>query len=138
LNYESHNRELCLPLCRSPHSRITQDLKISGDCAFIKSLGGGKPAAIKRVLEYQACDDKICYSRRVCRQAGKCGCYPWTASAYWLNWDKICDWRCPENPDSGKSRVILFAGRYPLILLEPPAVQNTPIASSFIKQKYKA
>ena len=36
-------------------------MKISGDRAFIKSLGRGKTVAIKGVLKYQACDDKICY-----------------------------------------------------------------------------
>jgi hypothetical protein len=34
-------------------------VKISGDRAFIKSLGGGKTVAIKEVLKYQACDDPL-------------------------------------------------------------------------------
>jgi hypothetical protein len=59
------------------HFRVTQDVKISGDRAFIKSLGGGKTVAIKGALKYQALDDKICYFSEVCRQAGKCRCCPW-------------------------------------------------------------
>jgi DsbC/DsbD-like thiol-disulfide interchange protein len=42
--------------------RITQDLQVSGASEFSSSLGvEGKTLPISGKLEYQACDDKICY-----------------------------------------------------------------------------
>ena len=41
--------------------RISQDVTISADRAFIKSLGQGKTISIKGDLKYQACDKSTCY-----------------------------------------------------------------------------
>lgn len=41
--------------------RISQDVTIRADRAFIKSLGQGKAISIKGDLKYQACDKATCY-----------------------------------------------------------------------------
>lgn len=41
--------------------RITQDVTVSAERLFIKSLGQGKTLSIKGSLKYQACDTKTCY-----------------------------------------------------------------------------
>jgi hypothetical protein len=42
--------------------RISQDLRVSSAAEFSDSLGtNGKIATIPGKLEYQACDEKICY-----------------------------------------------------------------------------
>jgi hypothetical protein len=41
--------------------RITQDVTISADRAFIKSLAQGKTVTVKGNLKYQACDKRTCY-----------------------------------------------------------------------------
>jgi peroxiredoxin len=41
--------------------RITQDVTISADRTFIKSLAQGKTVTVKGNLKYQACDKRTCY-----------------------------------------------------------------------------
>ncbi len=55
-------------------------MKISGDRAFIKSLGGGNTMAINGVLKYQACDDEICYFPASVPPSWQEQVLPWTAS----------------------------------------------------------
>jgi hypothetical protein len=41
--------------------RITQDVTVTADRDFMRSLGSGKTLPVKAELKYQACDRKICY-----------------------------------------------------------------------------
>lgn len=41
--------------------RISQDVTITAERDFIRSLGQGKAIPVKAELKYQACDQKICY-----------------------------------------------------------------------------
>jgi AhpC/TSA family/Thiol:disulfide interchange protein DsbD, N-terminal len=42
--------------------RIVQDLTVSADRSFSRSLGEGKTLSVKGELKYQACDEKVCYT----------------------------------------------------------------------------
>jgi hypothetical protein len=41
--------------------QIRQDVVVSSDGAFVKSIGGGKKVTLKGILKYQACDKTKCF-----------------------------------------------------------------------------